>query len=308
MPTPTYTYEWLREGVPIESATGTTYTVREADSGYSLSCRVTATNTLGSAQKQSSAVKVSGSPPSDKTLPKVEGNVAVGQQLTCKPEEWKGAPPPTFTYQWFRSGDSEAIATGSTYTIETADQLHTLSCKVTATNSYGKAEAKSSNSVEVPGSAPVGELPTVAGAGEVGSKLTCQPGKWSGVPTPSFQYQWLLGSEPIPGAKTASYTVASEDAGRTVACQVTAENTYGKAVEVSKPLPIEGKAAPSKPSRNHCLPRNLGRSRGREHAHVLGRHVACRTADPELLLSTGTEKALRLGRKANSPSVPKTGA
>jgi hypothetical protein len=244
VPTPTYTYEWLREGVPIESATGTTYTVREADSGYSLSCRVTATNTLGSAQKQSSGVKISGSPPSDKTLPKVEGNVAVGQQLTCKPEEWKGAPPPTFTYQWFRSGNSEAIATGSTYTIETADQLHTLSCKVTATNSYGKAEAKSSNSVEVPGSAPVGELPTVAGAGEVGSKLTCQPGKWSGVPTPSFQYQWLLGSEPISGAKTASYTVASEDAGRTVACQVTAENTYGKAVEVSKPLPIEGKAAP----------------------------------------------------------------
>ena len=247
VPTPTYNYEWLREGTPIESASGptfTTYTVHEADEGYSISCRVTATNAFGSTPKQSSGVKVTGSAPSDETLPKVEGNVAVGQQLTCKPEKWKGAPPPTFTYQWLRSGDSEPIATGSTYTIESADQLHTLSCKVTATNSYGKAEAKSANSVEVPGSAPVGELPTVVGAGEVASKLTCQPGKWSGVPTPALQYQWLVGSEPISGAKTANYTVASEDAGRTVACQVTGENSYGKAVEVSKPLPIEGEAAP----------------------------------------------------------------
>ena len=58
-------------------------------------------------------------------------------------------PPPTFTYQWLRDGASIASATGGTYTVEIADKSHVLSCNVAATNSEGRAEASSSNSVEV---------------------------------------------------------------------------------------------------------------------------------------------------------------
>ncbi len=77
------------------------------------------------------------------TLPHVEGTGAVGQQLTCKPEQWNGAPPPTFTYKWLRTGTKEPVGTGATYTIEEADRLHGLSCEVTGENPYGKATAKS---------------------------------------------------------------------------------------------------------------------------------------------------------------------
>ncbi len=272
-PAPTYTYKWLREGAAIESATASTYGVRSEDQGFSLACSVTATNSAGSASKQSSnTVKVNGTGPSDETLPRVEGTGAVGQQLTCKPERWNGAPPPAFTYKWLRSGSKEAVGTGATYTVEEADRLHGLSCEVTGENAYGKATVKSYNEVAVPGTAPRNtELPRVVGAEHVGAKLTCEPGKWSGVPTPEItKYQWLLGNEPIPGATSADYTVASEDAGRSISCQVTAKNSLGEAFSVSNPLPIEGSSGTETPPEIRTLPTVSGE-------RSLGNTLTCST-------------------------------
>ncbi len=230
-PAPTYTYKWLREGATIESATAATYTVRSEDQGYSLACSVTATNSAGSVAKQSSnTVTVSGTAPTDGTTPpRVEGSGAVGQQLTCKPEHWNGSPSPAFTYKWLRSGTKEVVGSGATYTVEEADRLHGLSCEVTGENAYGKATAKSSNEVQVPGTPPSNtELPKVVGAAEVGGKLTCEPGKWSGVPAPEFQYQWLRDGQSIATGPT--YKVVAEDSGRQIACEVRASNSLGKEV------------------------------------------------------------------------------
>jgi len=44
----TYTRAWLRDGVVIAAATGTTYVLQAADVGKRISVRVTATNGLGS--------------------------------------------------------------------------------------------------------------------------------------------------------------------------------------------------------------------------------------------------------------------
>lgn len=241
-PAPTYTYRWLREGAAIESATATTYTVRSEDQGFSLACSVTAANSAGSASKQSSnTVKVNGTGPTA-GVPRVEGTGAVGQQLTCKPEHWSGEPPPTFTYRWLRSGTKEPVGTGATYTVEEADRLHKLSCEVTGENPYGKATAKSSNEVEVPGSPPSDiELPKIVpGNPVVGTKLTCEPGKWSGVPSPEFQYQWLRQGLPIAIATSPTYKVLPEDEGDLISCEVKASNSVGSVVAVSRPVPIPG--------------------------------------------------------------------
>lgn len=47
-PTPTYAYQWLRDGVAISGAIQTTYTLVLADAGAQISCRVTATNAVTS--------------------------------------------------------------------------------------------------------------------------------------------------------------------------------------------------------------------------------------------------------------------
>jgi hypothetical protein len=49
VPAPTFGYAWLRDGVPIVSATASMYVVQTADQGNGLTCRVTGTNKSGSA-------------------------------------------------------------------------------------------------------------------------------------------------------------------------------------------------------------------------------------------------------------------
>jgi hypothetical protein len=62
---PTFTFEWLRDGVPIAGETTSSYAVTAADVGKQIACRVTATNGGGSSTQGSSAVvpKAPASPP-----------------------------------------------------------------------------------------------------------------------------------------------------------------------------------------------------------------------------------------------------
>lgn len=54
-PTPTYSRAWLRDGVVIPGATGTTYVLVGADEDAVITVRVTATNTTGTASAVSNA-------------------------------------------------------------------------------------------------------------------------------------------------------------------------------------------------------------------------------------------------------------
>ena len=58
----TYTYQWLRNGVPITGTLGDTYRVRRADCGQKLTCQVTATNGGGEGLAASAALKIHAAP------------------------------------------------------------------------------------------------------------------------------------------------------------------------------------------------------------------------------------------------------
>lgn len=66
----TFAYAWLRDGNPIAGATGPGYVVKKADAGHSLVCRVTLTNSAGSASADSGAVAI---PPLRCVVPKLRG-------------------------------------------------------------------------------------------------------------------------------------------------------------------------------------------------------------------------------------------
>jgi hypothetical protein len=76
----------------------------------------------------------------------------VGKTMTTTNGTWGGTQPFTFTYQWFRDSTAVAGATGSSYTVTSADVGHHLSVGVQATNSAGKATEYSSWSAVVPSS------------------------------------------------------------------------------------------------------------------------------------------------------------
>ena len=189
-----------------------------------------AVSSAASGDDARNSVVIPGSGPVNTKAPEVSGTAKVGETLSCSTGTWSGVPAPTFTYQWLRDGGEIATATLSTYKVVAADEGHSLSCKVTATNSEGKEAATSANFVHIPGSKPENsKQPEASGEAKVGATLSCSTGTWTGAPTPTFTYQWLREEAAIEGATESTYKVAGADQGRKLSCKVTATNGEGTA-------------------------------------------------------------------------------
>jgi hypothetical protein len=267
-----FSYQWLREPGEVTVANGEQkYEVKPADAGHTLRCRVFAKNKEGVTPALSGAVTVAGSGPKLVSPPKLIGRAAVNETLTCTQGVWTGSPEPTFEYRWVRDhgqpDQAEFLSpTKNSYVVSPDDEGHMLSCEVVATNSSGTEAAFSKEELRIPGALPENEEPpTIVGTPAVGEGLTCEHGTWSGTPTPTFTYQWLLEGAPIPSATGQVYPVGVADEGRVLSCAVTAKNTSGEVIAISKAVHIVG----IKP-RNTKLPEVAG-------AEVLGGHLTCET-------------------------------
>lgn len=79
-------------------------------------------------------------------------------------------------------------------------------------------------------SAPVNTVaPAISGTAATGSTLSVSTGTWTGVPSPTFSYQWQNNGSNIPGATLASYVPVEADEGDNIRCVVTATNSQGSA-------------------------------------------------------------------------------
>jgi hypothetical protein len=109
----------------------------------------------------------------------------------------------------------------------------TAAALVAAAGSLGVTAAAPSNT----------SLPSISGSARDGSLLTASHGSWDGNPT-SYAYQWLrcdsqggnCGS--ISGATSKTYTVQTGDVGSRLRVQVTASNSSGSGVAVSRPTDV----------------------------------------------------------------------
>lgn len=71
------------------------------------------------------------------------------------------------------------------------------------------------------------------GSPETEETVTVSTGTWTGVPAPSFTYQWKRGGTPISGATASSYTLQVADEGASITCTVTGTNSEGSASATS---------------------------------------------------------------------------
>jgi hypothetical protein len=69
-------------------------------------------------------------------------------------------------------------------------------------------------------------------AGQTGNTLNCTMGNWTEEPD-SYAYQWQKDGVDVAGANAANYPVTPEDVGETMACVVTATNSFGSASSTS---------------------------------------------------------------------------
>jgi hypothetical protein len=151
-PTAPYAYQWNLDGLPIEGATAFELVVQPSDEGHTLTCTVTAADGAGAGTPATStgvAVQVPVLVPVDTAPPTISGTPSAGQTLTCSTGVWSNVPT-GYAYQWSRDGVAIAGATGRTYTVLGADEGHTLTCTVTASNEAGAGGSATSAGVSVP--------------------------------------------------------------------------------------------------------------------------------------------------------------
>jgi hypothetical protein len=236
---PTFTYQWLRNGTEIPAATNTTYTTVAADKGKAIQCRVKGTNADGAALAYSFPMLIGGVVATASANPAISnvtdpGNPpASGDGLSCSSGTWTNSP--SFAYQWLGNGTAIGGATSATYTVAAAEEEKTLQCLVTATTADASTQAVSDRLVVDPQPAttpPQQSFPgEVWGSATVGGTLHCEEGGWSGSPT--ITRQWLRNGAEIPGATENSYTLTASDLETVVQCRLTATNAGGATAAIN---------------------------------------------------------------------------
>jgi hypothetical protein len=218
--TVTTTYQWLRDGIGITGATGTSYTLVTADFGKSLSVRATG-KAPGYLDGTSTSLPVSptaGDAIANVTPPTITGSpVAVGNRLTGNRGTWPTSyGSMNYVYAWLRDGTPIPGATTTLYT-PTAEDLGTdLVFRVTASaTGYSDGVAHS-------GAVRVETLAAVAGP-----QVSAPSGTgivWN-QPDVTTTYQWLRNGSAISGATTLSYSLATTDLGKEISLRATGKKS-----------------------------------------------------------------------------------
>ena len=178
----------------------------------------------------------------------------VGQTITPTPGTWEGPMGATARYEWRRCDENgntcEMLGTGMAdpqpHTVTAADIGHTLRIRLTVALG-SNTQSGDSNPALVPRAPSNTAAPGVNGIVRAGEILTASPGRWSGTPPLSFEYQWLRCRQSgsscilIPDATKATYLLSGADVGLTLRVQVTASNPAGNAAAQS---PQTGVVAP----------------------------------------------------------------
>jgi hypothetical protein len=120
----------------------------------------------------------------------------------------------------------------------------TYTATITGTDQYGFQSAPVTVTVVMYLSAQQAGTVSISGTAAVGDTLTANLSGWAGLAAP--QYQWLLNGLPIPGATSASFVVATADAGQSISVEVSeAPQWYNYASATSAAVNIAALAAPA---------------------------------------------------------------
>ena len=221
-----FSYQWKRDGSDISSATGSTYTLTQADVGAAISVTVSWTDagsiveTLTSAATANVA-NLNDSPTGSVTI---TGTVTQGQTLTADTSTIVDPDGPSnlvFSYQWKRDGSDISSATSRTYVLTQADVGKAISVIVSWTDAGSTAETLTSvatASVTNANDPPTGSV-TITGTVTQGQTLTADTSTIvdpDGPASLTFTYQWKRDGTAISSATSRTYVLTQADVGKAI--------------------------------------------------------------------------------------------
>ncbi|MEH0110703.1 CAP domain-containing protein [Tersicoccus sp. MR15.9] len=242
------TYQWLRDGVDILGATGTSLLLTTADVGHAMSVRQTGTYFDLTKSYVSSPTMPVTDPAvvSHTTEPTITGQLVVGKTLTVNPGTWETGT--TFTYQWRRDRTPIDGATGTTYTLTDADLNTRIYVDVTATKDQKLPSTVSAFSGGYVTPVPMTwttRTPTIGGTLTGVGYLRVDGGTWpAGV---GLDYQWYRDGVKVgPSTTQPVYLTTSTDMGHRFMVAVTASDGYTSVTRQSAATaPLGPVAAPA---------------------------------------------------------------
>jgi hypothetical protein len=234
-PTAYLSYQWFRGTTAVTTRSDySSYTVKAADAGADLVCKVWALADGVEVIKYSNHVQVQGA--ISVSAVTLQGVARVGYRQVAY---FSYSPvDATVTYQWYRGTSLISGATGNIYNLVAADGGKDLVLKVTVTKDGYDPVVKYSNHVLIdPGlqvSQPVIEqtMDAYPGIMPLGVTVEVTPA------TAIIQYQWFVNGLAVSGATGTEY-IATGPAD--VVCKVTVtDGDYGQVVKYSNHVLVPG--------------------------------------------------------------------
>jgi secreted trypsin-like serine protease len=224
-PAPTFSYQWLRNGVAISRATAATYKLTTDDRDQLISVKVTAKRssyvTMDATSADTVAISIQYARASVPTIRVFENApLRVGSTLEAITGSWDPGGS-EFSYQWLAS--NAPIEGETSPSILLTPDLHgkRISVQVTGSNlGYLTTRRVSAQSVAVAGlSQDDPGLQSIAGTLEQGETLEAQTANWHDEAT--LSYVWYRGTKAISGATLQTYTLKAADINQKIKVAVT---------------------------------------------------------------------------------------
>jgi peptidoglycan hydrolase-like protein with peptidoglycan-binding domain len=206
-----------------------------------------------------------GIPPTVTTPPSQTGSEIglekVGTVLTVAKGSWKGSPNPVATQKWYQCTNPVKVitktpptgctvipnATAPTYTLTVADVGKYVAPQVVARNVAGSAALMTLSTARVYQPPANAVLPTISGTTRPAQSITVSTGTWTGLPAPTYTYQWQVCDRSgvgavcadIPNAKGTTFAARVADIGKYYRTMVTAANTSSATVATTQSTQVQ---------------------------------------------------------------------
>ena len=250
----TFAYQWLADDTDISGATGSTYTLADADRGKAVRVRVSFTDDGGNAETLTSAATgavAAAEPAEPPAKPRGLSATATHDTVTLT---WDDPQDGSITgyviLRRVRENDeggafSELVpdtgTAATTYTDGTVAAETTYTYRIKAINQHGVSQRSRWFHIDTPEApAPDGPAerenspatggPAINGAARVGETLAADTSGIAdedGLEEAAFTYQWLGDGSAIQDATANTYTLADSDEGRAVRVRVSFTDDAG---------------------------------------------------------------------------------
>ncbi|MCK0118276.1 hypothetical protein MWU57_14675 [Isoptericola sp. S6320L] len=211
----TFSYTWKVAGTKV--ATGKTFTPKKKHLGKKVTVAVKGKKS-GSTVTRRSAAKTVAKGVFTAPKPTISGTAKVGATLTSKPGTW--TPKPTSVrYQWMANGTAIKGATGTRYTLKSAQHGKRITVKVTGTRSAHQSRSRTSAATPAVVRKPRITAQPESALVDAGQTVRLSVSATGG----GLRYQW---QRQAPG--TTTWTSLAGKTSRTLSFTARAKDTLGE--------------------------------------------------------------------------------